>query len=134
MCDARVKNQPRGLVTAGEIHALGIDPAGPPATLRRAADRLGIERQRLGMVGVHMREGAVLGLRQRRRIGNVKQQLRPLIGGGLGEAAVEMAARDVHPPEGKVAKIGVERRFGMTREEATARLRPFVAVEPDGDA
>ena len=68
-----------------------------------------------------MRDDSLLGLHDRLGPCQRDQKVTGLQIHDTAEAADEMSALDLEPPEGKVRKIGVKRGLSLARQEAAAR-------------
>src|SRR4029077_160561 len=112
------KGEPAPLIALGEIATLGVEPGELPWTGRCAEKRRRIKRNRLGVILVHMSEGALLGRDELLCVPDLGQQLRARQLRRARKSAVEMGLRRIEPPEGEIGKAGVKRSLRMSGKEA----------------
>ncbi len=114
---------PGRAVARHQVHALGIEAGEPPGQTGLRAGAGGVERQGVGVVGVHVLDRAALAGHDGVGAGEVEEQLLAGQGRGLGEAAVEVARPRIEGEEAEIREIGVELGLGMAGEEPLPRPR-----------
>ena len=94
----RGKSSRKGAGSRSQVEAIGIASGALPVRRRGAEQPCGIQLDGVAMIGVHVFDGASLGLEQRVGIGNLGQEL---IGPEIDNLP---EARDQMGPRGRIRK------------------------------
>jgi hypothetical protein len=122
------EGQAQDLVAKRHLDAVRVDADQAPGALPRAAELRGIERHRVGMVVVHVRDGLSLEVVEVEQLGEIRQQILLPHAIGSAEAAVEAGGRDLQAPEGEIGKVHIELGLGMLQQIAPADVARLVAL------
>src|SRR3546814_6985880 len=94
--------QPLHLVAPHEVEAFGVQAGELPRPGSGGAKRARVELDRVGMVSVHVRDGAGLGLQKVLATAQIREHIGRRHRIGAPEAAVETGAGDLEAPEAEV--------------------------------
>ncbi len=97
-----------GIVAAGEIDALSVDPGHEPSLGVRPGNMSGNGGDSVEMVGVHVIERRLFGSGKRFESRSIQQEIVPLQQIGLPEAAIEAGALWFKTENREIAKPDIE--------------------------
>ena len=121
--DAHGEGQPQPACTEHQIAAFRVDARHAPRTGACIEQSRRVELDRVGVVLVHVRHDAGLGLDETLGAGERHQEIARAEIDDAAEAADEVRALELECVEREIGKIGVARRARMAREETRARRR-----------
>lgn len=121
------KPQAGDIVAARKVQSFGIDGREPP-TGALCSREDGIVLDRVGMIGIHMRDRAVLNVGQTFETAERRRKIAAVQRVGFSKAGVERGPRRCKPPEREIWKVDIQHGFGMAPEVALFEMVSFRSV------